>query len=197
MPRKGRLDTAAVVQAAADLVNAEGAPALALGRLAEKLGIQTPSLYNHVDGLPGLERELARLNARQLADRLSAAAIGRAGADGVWAVAEAFRAYIKEQPGLYLSTLRAAGAQATPDPELLAAETKVVTVCVAVLTPLGLAGDDAVHAVRGLRSLVHGFATLEIAGGFGMPLDCDESFRRLVTVFIAGLAPAPRATWKR
>jgi hypothetical protein len=46
------------------------------------------------------------------------------------------------------------------------------------------------HAVRGLRSLVHGFATLEVAGGFGMPLDIDESFRRLVELLISGLGPA-------
>jgi hypothetical protein len=48
-------------------------------------------------------------------------------------------------------------------------------------------GDDAVHAVRGLRALVHGFVTLETAGGFGFPLDRDESFRRLLATFAAGL----------
>jgi hypothetical protein len=34
---------------------------------------------------------------------------------------------------------------------------------------------------------VHGFATLEISGGFGMPADIDESFARLVELYIAGL----------
>jgi hypothetical protein len=28
---------------------------------------------------------------------------------------------------------------------------------------------------------------LEIAGGFGLPLDCDESFRRLLQTWLAGL----------
>ena len=45
----------------------------------------------------------------------------------------------------------------------------------------------AVHALRGLHSIVHGFATLEISGGFGMPLDADESFFRLVDWFVAEL----------
>jgi hypothetical protein len=35
--------------------------------------------------------------------------------------------------------------------------------------------------------MVHGFATLEVAGGFGLPKDCDESFRRLVEALVAGL----------
>ena len=51
----------------------------------------------------------------------------------------------------------------------------------------GLRGEEGLHAVRGLRSVVHGFASLEVAGGFGLPLNLDESFRRLVEMFIHGL----------
>ena len=57
----------------------------------------------------------------------------------------------------------------------------------AVLASYELSGEEAVHAARGLRSVAHGFATLEVAGGFGMPLDLDESFRRLLRAFTAGL----------
>ncbi len=57
----------------------------------------------------------------------------------------------------------------------------------AVLESYGLRGDEATHAIRGLRSLLHGFVSLEAAGGFGLPLDLDESFTRLVRVFAAGL----------
>lgn len=187
MSRRAGLDRASVVSAAAELVNAEGPQALTLSRLAQRLGIQTPSLYNHVDGLPGLLRELNLLNARTLGDRLGSAAIGRSGPEAVAAVAQAYRDFIKEAPGVYLASLRASGAQAPVDAELQGAEDRVVQIALAVVASFGLGGDDALHAVRGLRSVVHGFATLEVAGGFGLPLDCDESFRRLVAMFIAGL----------
>jgi len=49
---------------------------------------------------------------------------------------------------------------------------------------------DAAHALRAFRSEVRGFATLEVAGGFGLPEDCDESFRRLVDALAAGLQRA-------
>jgi AcrR family transcriptional regulator len=176
-----------VVQAAADLINAEGLEALSLGHLAKELGIRTPSLYNHVDGLPGLMRELSILNARNLAECLNEAAIGQSGPELVRAVMQSMRAYIKEYPGLYLSTVRASGTQAEMDPELEQEESRSVRVGMAVMASFGLEGDDAVHAVRGLRSLVHGFASLEISGGFGLPLELDESFSRLVDLFIAGL----------
>jgi AcrR family transcriptional regulator len=187
MSPRSHLTKQAVVQAAAGLINAEGLEALSLGRLARELGIRTPSLYNHVDGLPGLMRELSILNARNLADRLSEAAIGHSGPELVRAVMQTIRAYIKEYPGLYLSTVRASGTQAEVDPELEKEEARSVKVGMAVMASFGLEGEEAVHAVRGLRSVVHGFATLEISGGFGIPLDLDESFSRLVDLFIAGL----------
>jgi AcrR family transcriptional regulator len=184
---KTRLDREKVVRAAAEMLNEEGAEALTLGRLAEKLGIQTPSLYNHIDGLGGLQHELAILNARRLGERLSAAAIGQAGGPGVMALAQAYRAYIKENPGLYLASLRASGTRPEPDAELTAAEEGVLRVVTAEIGSFGLSGEDGLHAVRGLRSVVHGFATLEIAGGFGLALDCDESFRRLVEMLVRGM----------
>ena len=189
MPRRpgASLNRAAVVQAAARLVNAEGAEALTLGRLAAELGVQAPSLYNHVNGLPGLFRELALMNARALGERMTDAVMGKSGPAAVMAAAQAYRGYIKDNPHLYLSSLRASRNQQAFDEELGAAEERVVKVALAVLISFGLAGDEALHAVRGLRSLVHGFASLEVAGGFGLALDCDESFRRLVEVWIAGL----------
>jgi hypothetical protein len=56
-----------------------------------------------------------------------------------------------------------------------------------VLEPYRLGEDAAIHAVRGLRSIVHGFATLELAGGFGLALDRDESFLLLLRAYVAGL----------
>ena len=189
MPRKTRtrLDKNAVVQAAVEILNAEGMQALTLSRLAEELGIQTPSLYNHVEGLPGLQQELAILNAKLLADRLSSAAMGKSGTELFMEASQAFRAYVKEYPGLYMSTLRSSGAQETPNKELQLEEERTVNVGLVVMASLGLKGENAIHGLRAFRSMVHGFATLEVAGGFGLPQDCDESFRRLVLALVAGL----------
>ncbi len=189
MPRAG-LDTATIVEAAATILNTEGVGALTLNRLAQELGVKTPSLYNHIDGLPGLYRELALLNARMLGERFMQAAIGKSGSAALIAVARAYRAYIKESPGVYLASLRSSGTQQPVDAELSAAEEQSVQVGVAVIASFGLTGEDALHALRGLRSLVHGFATLEIAGGFGLPLSLDESFDRLLQMFVRALQAA-------
>ncbi len=187
MQHKTRLTRTAVIQAAVELLNTEGPDALTLNRLAGELGIRPPSLYNHVDGLPGLQKDLAVLNARQLANRLGEAAIGKSGPELFMEVAQAFRSYVKENPGLYTATLRASGTQETPDRDLIREEERTLKIALAVVASLGLQGEAAIHAVRAFRSMVHGFATLEVAGGFGLPQDCDESFRQLVNAMTAGL----------
>jgi len=56
-----------------------------------------------------------------------------------------------------------------------------------VLSGFGLEGDDAIDAIRGIRSALHGFVSLEAAGAFAMPQDVNRSFRRLVAVLIDAL----------
>jgi hypothetical protein len=48
--------------------------------------------------------------------------------------------------------------------------------------------DDAIDAIRALRSTLHGFVALESGGGFGLNVDIDRSFERLVRGITIALA---------
>lgn len=61
----------------------------------------------------------------------------------------------------------------------------------ATLDGYGLSGDNAVDAVRALRALLHGFVSLEVAGGFRLAADVARSYRRLVVGFDATLRNRP------
>lgn len=185
-PRAG-LDTGVVVQAAAELVDAEGLHALNISRLAKNLGVQPPSLYNHVHGLPGLQRQLALYGLRLLREQITRAVIGKSGEEAVRGLAHAYRTFIGEHPGVYAATVRSPLIDAQIDPDLEAASREVVGLALAALGAYGLEQRAALHAVRGIRSLVHGFATLENAGGFGLELDTDLSFQYLLDVFLSGM----------
>jgi Tetracyclin repressor-like, C-terminal domain len=63
-----------------------------------------------------------------------------------------------------------------------------VDVLTSVLAGAGLEGDDVIHAVRALRSAVHGFAALEATGGFALDVNADVSFDRLVDALARGIA---------
>src|SRR5215831_90674 len=105
MSHRVGLDKANVVEAAAKLVDEEGLDRLSLGRLAERLGVRTPSLYNHVAGLPGLKHDLALYCLREVFDRLTRATIGKSRAEAIVAIANTYRAYARETPGRYALTL--------------------------------------------------------------------------------------------
>ena len=51
-----------------------------------------------------------------------------------------------------------------------------------------LEGERAIHAVRAIRSALHGFVSLEREGGFGLPVNVDDSYDILVAMLDAGLA---------
>lgn len=57
-----------------------------------------------------------------------------------------------------------------------------------VLTAYELAGDDAIDAIRALRSTLHGFVTFGAAGSFAMSASVDRSFERLVHGFTVALS---------
>ena len=181
MPRAG-LDAEAVVAAAATLADEDGLGELTLARLAGALGIRTPSLYAHVDGLGDLRARLGARGALEMASALQAAAAGRSGADALRAVAGAYRAYAHAHPGSY-----AAMQVASDRDDNQAAGAAAVGVFLAVLDGYGIGGDAAIHAVRAVRSGLHGFVALEREGGFGIPLSRDESFATLVEMIDAGL----------
>lgn len=184
MPRPKQIDLNRILEVSTALADAHGFEAVTLASVAAQLGIRIPSLYNHISGLPGLRDHLRLWALRGLAEALRRAAVGKSGAAAILSAAQAYRAFAHAHPGLYPATLRAP----TPDePELVAVSQDILDTLLRILEPYALSQEDSLHVIRGLRSLLHGFVDLEIAGGFGMALDRDESFRRLLQAFIDGL----------
>lgn len=193
MPRAG-LDTAAVVDAAAGLADAEGLESVTLTRLAAALDVRPPSLYAHIAGLEDLRRRLGARGALELAATLGHAAAGRAGIDALRAVSHAYRAYASAHPGCYAAAQRARELQ--HDEEAVAAGRAVTDIVLAVLRGYDLHGDDAVHAARAIRVSLHGFVSLQAEGGFAIELSLDDTFERLIELLDRGLRTpraAPRA----
>jgi hypothetical protein len=147
------------------------------------MGTRDPD-FSHVEGLADLRRQLQLRALREMAARCGRAAIGRAGDEAVLAAATAARDFAREHPGLYAASL---GAPPAGDRELNEAAAQFIGIFFDAMRQYGFQRSDAVHAVRGLFSTVHGFIMLERAGTFAMPVDVDESFRWLIDRYIAAL----------
>ncbi len=193
-PRARALSPEAVIEAAASLVDERGQEGLTLAELAKRLGVRSPSLYNHVDGLDGLLRELRLRALTDLGRALERATVGRSSRDALAALSHAYRAYVREHPGLYGLTVRSTEVQGARERE---AGEAVVEVVFAVLRGYGLEGEDAVHATRYLRSTLHGFAVLELAGGFGLEQPVEESLDVAVQLLHVSLEELGRTRGSR
>lgn len=184
MPARVGLDREQVVRAAAELLDERPDHAMTLADLASRLGVRTPSLYNHINGLEDLHQGIALYSTRELAARIGRAAIGISGEDAIMAIADAYRAFATERPGLYLRSQRAPGPSEAARADL---SDEILDVLRRVLEPFNLVQAEQIHAMRALRSLIHGFVSLELVGGFGIPIDVDQSFHYLVSMYAAGL----------
>lgn len=187
MPRVG-LGPASVTEAGARLADEIGFDQLSMGLLAQRLGVKTPSLYKHVDSLADLIHRIAVLAATELGDALRDAIQGRAGRDALTAAAQAMRTYVNEHPGRY-----AAGNAVPPggpDDPLATAINRMLGSFSAVLHGYRLDPAQEIHALRMLRSTLHGFATLELEGGFRFDTDVNDSFAWLVDLIDHGLRSA-------
>jgi AcrR family transcriptional regulator len=182
-PRQG-LDRGALLSAATQLADSDGFHSLTLAALAQRLDVRSPSLYNHINGLPGLRQELALMSAQQLSRVLTEASAGRSGDEAIQEVAAAYIGFVRKHPGLYEAFFHAPDRQ---EPQLVVASTAALDLLLRLLQPYPLNEAEALHAVRGLRSLCHGFASMGEKGGFGMNFDPDESLQLTVTAFLDGL----------
>lgn len=192
MAKQRRLNRELVLQTAAVLADQDGDyEAVTLTALAAALDVRPPSLYNHLDGLDDLRQGLAVRALALLVDEIRHQAAGQVGRDALLAIARAYRAFAVAHPGLYPLTIRAA------DPgqdALQALSLELLQYLQLVLATYGLTGDEALHAIRGLRALLHGFTSLEAVGGYKMALDLDKSFQTVIETYLDGLEMAAQSS---
>lgn len=182
-PRAG-LDSNTLILAAAELADEHGMEAVTLAALAAKLGVRSPSLYNHVNGLAELRTRLAIYGLEQLYTDMSAAMEGLSRDSAIHAMGQAYVEFARRHPGVYETTLKAPEKGNT---DLEEAAERILSLIIQGLSDYELGEDGSIHAVRGLRSILHGFAALENKGAFGMPLDRGVSLTRLINTYLSGI----------
>ena len=183
MPRVG-LTQDRVIEEAERIADEIGLSRLTLAAIADRFGVRQPSLYKHIDGIDAVRRSISIRAKNELAGVLARAAVGRERGDAITAISHAYRSWAQQHPGRYAAVQR---PPAPGDSDDLAASEAAMQILVDVLTAYQLRNEDAIDAIRALRSTLHGFITLEAAGSFALPADIDRSFQRLVQGLITAL----------
>ena len=170
MGRKG-LEEEAILDEAAALIAEEGIEGFSLRGLARRLGVRSASLYNHVNSLDDLIARVARRAMDQMNEVLRRAVVDKKRTEAVQAFFCAYHAYAHDNPEMYQVVL-SLPMMATD----VAAQ--VVDPIQQVLAGYDLSSCQRVHCERFMRSVLHGFVSLEHQGylsHFAPP--AEESYR--------------------
>jgi AcrR family transcriptional regulator len=185
MSAKRGLDAQIILNAAAELAEEKGLENVSLSQVADRLGVKSPSLYNHLNGFQGLSTGLAKLAIARLESAVRNAAVGRSKSEAFMAIAVAYRKFAKENPELYKAILRYPNYS---DSGVQEAGHAVVRILYQVMEPYHYSKENTIHFVRGFRSVLHGFVSLEEAGFFqGTDANVDKSYEHLVRRFLSTL----------
>ena len=186
MNAKRGLDSQTILNAAAELAEEKGLENVSFLQVAEKLGVKSPSLYNHLNGMQEISSGIAKLAISRLEDAIRNAAVGRSKEDALTAIAMAYRGFAKENPELYKAILRFPDCH---DESTQEAGHAVVRILYQVMEPYNLGKEDTLHFTRGFRSALHGFVSLEAAGFFqSSEANVNESFEQLISGLISTLS---------
>jgi AcrR family transcriptional regulator len=157
-----------IVTAARELLEAEGAEALTMRRLAERLGIRAPSLYKHLPDKAALEAAIIATGLEDSAAALEVALDEAAGTGEapLAALAGAYRAFALAHPHLYrLMTDRPLPRDRLPAGVEARAAAPV----------LRAAGSQ--DRARAVWAFAHGMVQLELARRFPPGADLEPAWR--------------------
>jgi AcrR family transcriptional regulator len=183
MPRVG-LDRSKIIQAAITIANEHGIEHVTIASLAKNLGVRPPSLYNHFDSLLEIRMQIAREGMQKLEETLLRSVAGKSGEDAILHFSKQYLSFANDHPGLYEATI-----QPMNIPDKVGEETSknMIDLLIQLLATFSLEEQQALHLVRGLRSIVHGFATLQRAGGFQMNFDVEDSLLYTIQILCKGI----------
>lgn len=187
-PRAG-LSAERITRAAAELADQVGFDNVTLAAVAKKFGVKDPSLYSHVRNLQDLRTRIALQASLEMTDEIAAAVAGRSGRDALIGFANAYRDYAVRYPGRYAAT------QSRLDPAAVAnapGAIRSVELTTAMLRAYNLADEDLIDAGRLLRSIFHGYATLETSGGFAHSRESDTSWAHILDALHLVLTQWPK-----
>ena len=183
MARKG-LNTDRIVEAAAELIAERGFDQFSLRELADRLGVKTASLYNHINSLAELTSNIGQIAFERMAGQLYSGTEDASSFDTLYHIAIGYRKFAKENPELYKTIVK---IPSTGGPDLIEKGQSLAHSLYPVLEACGLSENDIIHFSRSIRSAMHGFVTLEEAGFFGTMADADESYSYMVKTLIQSL----------
>ena len=173
-----------VLQAASEIADRDGLSGVSLKAVAAALQIRTPSLYNHIDSLDELLREVAHTGMRTMNCQMTQAVIGVSGDAAIRAIAVAYLRFMVAHPGVY-ETIQWASWHTNDQTKQILSEynslmEKLVQSC-------GLSISDVSPIVSVLTGFLHGYATQQLGSALSNPKAAITDMSSALDIILLGI----------
>jgi Transcriptional regulator len=183
--QKRNLTKEKIIQVAFSLADDIGLNQVTFQKIAEKLDIKYPSLYNHFDNMENLKIEMTVYLLKDLNSKLMQRLIGKSGENAIREYAYAYRDYAFENKTAYWLFVH---IPSTEDEEVKRLARQTTNIIHQILEFYTKDDTQIIHKSRALRSLLHGFVSLYSFGYFKNHVNLEESFKVMVDDFIISVS---------
>ncbi|MFT8350961.1 TetR/AcrR family transcriptional regulator [Clostridium saccharoperbutylacetonicum] len=185
MTQKRNLTKEKIIQTTFLLADEIGLNQISFPKIAEKLNIKYPSLYNHYENIEDLKIKMTIYFLNNLNSELMKRLIGKSGDNAIREFSDVYREFaIKNKSGyrLYMNI------PSTENEEVKRLSKEINTMIHRILEFYNEDNTFITHKSRALRSLLHGFVSLSSHGYFQTPVDLKESFKVMIDDFIFNIS---------
>lgn len=185
MAQKG-LTKDIILAEAIQYIENTGEAVISLHELARRLGIKTPSLYNHIKNTKELQYEIFRYAIDQFVANQKTAIAGKEKDEAVRAFAKAYHRFATEHKGLYRLIM---SIPSKDDAQAKDMAIPLLETVVEMLSDYGLSEESIAHWQWVFRAILHGFISEEDLGYFYyyQSIDLEKSREIAVQCFLDGL----------
>lgn len=175
-----------IVKKAIEIIDNTGQSVISLHEIARKLGVKTPSLYNHIKNTKELQYDIFKYAIDKFVLNQKKATSNKTKDEAVKAFADAYHTFATENKGLYRLIMSIPSEQDEKAKEMAI---PLLDTVVEILSDYGLSEESIAHWQRVFRAILHGFISEEDLGYFYYykSIDLAKSRQIAVQCFLDGL----------
>lgn len=185
MVQKRNLTKEKIIQTTFLLADEIGLNQISFQKIAEKLNIKYPSLYNHYENIEDLKIKMTIYFLNNLNSELMKRLIGKSGENAIREFSDVYREFASKNKSGYRLYMN---IPSTENEEVKRLSKEINTLIHKILEYYNKDNEFITHKSRALRSLLHGFVSLSSHGYFQTSVDIEESFKLMIDDFIFNIS---------
>lgn len=179
-----RISKSLVIETASKIADKQGLNNLSLKAVAEELNVRTPSLYNHIESLDDLLREVAHKGMRSMNEQMTQAAIGKSGNTALKSISIEYLNFIIEYPGVYETIQWATWHGTNETAEIFENYIKILST---IILSYSFPSESTNEILNLFTGFLHGFTTLQVQYAFSEPQKVRDELCNSIDTIMLGV----------